>query len=355
MAIFRDSDGREHTCPIGPSFYAKAPKDFIGPLSFQHFNMILSGACTGLVCIIIFLLTAQHAMHLSKPKEQIKIIKISLLLPLYTITSFLAICLPRASVYISPWMEVYQAIALVTFFLLLCEYVSADGNGLGAGKSMVGGEEWFRKKSTAIFQYLIVAIGVAIATDITQAVGVYCLESNNAHFAHIWLTVIAIISLVFAVIAILAFYQVVKRQIARHTALAKLLAIKLIVGLAFIERIIFSILRSTSALKPSSILSNAYTQIGIPHLLICVQMVPFALFFTYAYSVAPYVRVTREGYESAARAWVGMLDPREILSAAASALFGGSRVAIPVAERMDAPSHGYRDGYAYGGAVSRAV
>jgi hypothetical protein len=48
------------------------------------------------------------------------------------------------------------------------------------------------------------------------------------------------------------------------------------------------ILHSTDALKPSDTLSYADTIIGLPTMLICLQMVPFAFLFYYAYTVKPY-------------------------------------------------------------------
>jgi len=48
------------------------------------------------------------------------------------------------------------------------------------------------------------------------------------------------------------------------------------------------ILRSTDALKETSTLSYADVYIGLPTMIICIQMVPFAVFFHYAYSTKPY-------------------------------------------------------------------
>ncbi|KAL3458717.1 organic solute transporter Ostalpha-domain-containing protein [Aspergillus heterothallicus] len=327
MALFGDStDGEDkRTCPASAAYDEAASEPFVGTLSFHHFNMILSGACVGIVFVSISMLMFRHATHLSKPQEQIKIMKICLLLPLYSITSFLAICFPTAAVSITPWMEVYQALALGSFFLLLCEFLSAGrASGVNeffdtyeppqkAGKPGVTGIEWLGKQWLAIWQYPIVALVVAIATDITEALDVYCLESNNVHFAHIWLTVIGIVSVTVAVISILVFYKGLKAHLKTHSPLAKLLAFKLIVGLAFLEEILFTILRSTDVLKPTATLSQADTDIGIPHLVICIQMVPFALFFPYAYSVSPYIGQTP--YARSASAWIGLLNPMEILRA----------------------------------------
>lgn len=80
--------------------------------------------------------------------------------------------------------------------------------------------------------------------------------------------------------------------------------------------------------------------IGIPTMVICIQMVPFALFFHYAYSVRPYVirrtlptleASSNPAYEAVTelryrggplgvRAWVAMLDVREIAGAIRFAL-----------------------------------
>jgi hypothetical protein len=132
------------------------------------------------------------------------------------------------------------------------------------------------------------------------------------------LTVIAIVSVAFAVISILIFYKGLKSHLQAHKPLSKLLAFKLIVGLAFAEKIIFTILHSTSTLHPASTLSQADTDIGIPHLVICIQMVPFALFFPYAYSVTPYVGLAP--YESSTKAWLGLVNPMKILRAMGIAL-----------------------------------
>lgn len=45
---------------------------FVGSLSFYHFNMIVSGACTAIVLFLTFSLMGRHAMRMSNPEQQIK-------------------------------------------------------------------------------------------------------------------------------------------------------------------------------------------------------------------------------------------------------------------------------------------
>ncbi|KAE8378018.1 organic solute transporter Ostalpha-domain-containing protein [Aspergillus bertholletiae] len=323
--------------------------------------MIISGCCTAFVCLVVFGLMALHATHLSRPSEQIKTMKVCLLIPLYTISSFLSICFPTAAVYLEPWLEYMQAMALGSFFLLLCQFISGDYQTEVSlffaafevprkkNQSTVSGLEWFRKRWIAIFQYPVVALFVAVATDITQAAGIYCLDSTKPYFAHIWLTVVVELSTGLAVTSVITFYGALKQHLASHRPLAKLLSFKLIVGLVFIEKIIFLILRSNNVLKESPTLSYADVNIGIPNMVICIQMVPFALFFPYAWNVAPYflsrqnmalpasenhhqnrygtdttyyhkgsgddILMRYKGGPLGARAWLGVLSPMEILRA----------------------------------------
>lgn len=90
-----------------------------------------------------------------------------------------------------------------------------------------------------IFQMPVIAIGVAVATDITQAAGIFCQESNDRHFANIYLRIIMSISLVISVLSILQMYFFLKKDLAHHNPMLKLTAFKIVVGLTFIQGVRF--------------------------------------------------------------------------------------------------------------------
>ncbi|CAG8153417.1 unnamed protein product [Penicillium olsonii] len=283
-----------------------ASEPFIGDMSFHTFNVILSGACAAFVCLVIVILMMMHATHLSNPYRQTKIMRICALLPLYAILSFLAIAFPNAYVYLIAWVDFFQAIALCAFFLLVCDYISPSQEeraiffaklqpkkGKGSSKPL-NGLAWFQKKWYGVLQYPIVAFIDAVGSCIAEAADKYCLESNKAYFAHVWLNVIRIVSVSLATVSILTFYVALKTHIVQHKPLTKLLALKLIVGLVFLENIIFTILRSTSVLETTSKLNWADVHMGIETLIICLQLVPIACLFHYAYGIGPY-RLSRSG------------------------------------------------------------
>lgn len=273
---------------------------FIGSLSFHAFNMYLSGACTFVVSVLCTTLLAEHACHLSNPSEQVKIMRIIHMLPAYTGLSYLAICWPNLYVYVDGWTEYFQALALYAFLLLQLDFLAPTDRekfeffgSLKVPKVFKKGKyregvSWLKLTFYCVIQYPIVVTICAIAQCVTQAFDVYCLSSDSPRFGHIWIEVFSNVSVTFAINAILRFYQVCKGYMKERHPLRKLLAFKLLVGLIFVEQIAFMVLESTDLLKQSSKISYADIHIGLPNMIICVQMVPFALLMRWAYPAKEY-------------------------------------------------------------------
>ncbi len=47
---------------------------------------------------------------------------------MYSVLSFLGIAFPNAYMYLDPWRHFWESIALGSFFLLLCEFVSPSAD-----------------------------------------------------------------------------------------------------------------------------------------------------------------------------------------------------------------------------------
>ncbi|KAK1255080.1 hypothetical protein MKX08_009075 [Trichoderma sp. CBMAI-0020] len=328
---------KNHTCPLH-DLSENATEAIFGTITFFQFDKILSGSCVAVACIVIFVHLFIHANRLSNPSEQVKIMRISLLVPFYSLFCFLSICFPEADVYLDPWLEVFQANSLCAFFLLMCDFISPNSEKRNdffakmtvldkksqAGK--VGGLPWFRSRWIAVFQYPIIALLSAIATDISEAVGTYCQYKIEPYYTRLWITIISQTSLTIAVTSVLVFVKTLKSELAVHKPMLKLVAFKLIVFLSFVQSIIFLILQNTSSLNPTSKLTYADLHIGIPALLSCIEMVPISVFIAWAYSVQPY-SLARADIEGASghtdiprsyqggflgiRAFLAMLNPRE--------------------------------------------
>ncbi|KAJ5217297.1 hypothetical protein N7468_010305 [Penicillium chermesinum] len=273
---------------------------FVGNLSFHHFNIILSGSCTAVTCVLMYGLMAMHALRFSNPNEQSKIMRIAHMLPAYSILSFIAIVWPGTYVYMTGWVEVFQAIALYAYLMLCVDFLAPRDQdkidfftSLKVPKSFKKGKyreglSWFKLTYYSVVQYPLVVFICAIAACVTQSLNVYCLDSNSPKYGHIWIEVFQNLSVSFAINAIFRFYTNTKAYCKEAKPLLKLLAFKLMVGLIFIEQIAFMVLEATKVLYPTKTISYADIKIGLPNLIICLQMVPFSILMHFAYDTKPY-------------------------------------------------------------------
>ncbi|KAE8154189.1 organic solute transporter Ostalpha-domain-containing protein [Aspergillus avenaceus] len=286
-----------HGCPI-PDHLEQTGGPFIGNLTFYHFNMIVSGACTAMVLLLTLGLMARHAMRMSNPNEQLKIMRICNLIPSYQVLSFISICFPNSYIYLQGFTEVLQGVALYAFLMLLCDFMAPDDESkVKFFSALEIKRQWRPKKKRngiaflsltwySVLQYPVVTWITAVVQVITQSVHVYCLDSTEPHFAHVWLQVITSLSTSIAVNAILQFYMNMKGYMTEHKPLLKLLAFKLIVGLVLLEKILFLIL--TGKVKYPASMTYIDVTMGLPTMVICVQMVPLSILVLYAYRTTPY-------------------------------------------------------------------
>jgi hypothetical protein len=140
----------------------------------------------------------------------------------------------------------------------------------------------------AIFQYCTVKVALTMIALITQATGRYCIETLKPAFAHVWIIIFQTISVTIAMFCLVQFYKQVKEDIAEHRPLVKVAAIKLVIFLSFWQTIILSLLTAGNAIKPSKKIQEPDLRVGLPVLLLCMEMAVFALFHFWSFPDQPY-------------------------------------------------------------------
>jgi hypothetical protein len=158
----------------------------------------LTGALCGAFTVATFIISGisllLHATHFSKPAEQIKIIRIIALIPVFALVYFLAGAFLDSAIYLQPWADFNESITLASYFLLLVQFLAPVPENRDAFfdhlEEKNGGSslKWYRHTWIFVFQYIVISFVVAAATDITQAAGVYCANGHSSHFAHIWVS-----------------------------------------------------------------------------------------------------------------------------------------------------------------------
>jgi hypothetical protein len=95
---------------------------------------------------------------------------------------------------------------------------------------------------------------------------------------------------------VIQFYVQLRKALQPHSPLLKVLAIKLVIFLSFWQTFLISILTSTfDILKATSTIAYPDIKVGIPSLLLCVEMACFAVMHIFAYPWKVYITGSEGG------------------------------------------------------------
>lgn len=311
----------------------------IGTFTIHQFLQILAGACAILAILVSLLLFTQHAFNIRNPREQIKIMRIITIIPVFASLAYACLCLGQSAIYLTMWIEVWESICICTFLLLVLTYIHPDPDSQmqyfqslpmmdKKMKQTIEGSSsaaFYRRVRMLVFQMIPVITILAIVQCVTQALSVYCINSNKPHFAHIWITIIHGASTSFAVLSVIRFCQRLRSELPDRKIWSQLFAFKSIIGLNFLQTFAFSI--AAGEVTPTASLSYNDISIGIPNALIIVEMVAFAIAFHKFYSYKSYKAGGANALSTSTQmnpflAMAKALNPLEVLEGALAAFTG---------------------------------
>ncbi|KAL9590709.1 MAG: hypothetical protein Q9203_000505 [Teloschistes exilis] len=187
------------------------------------------------------------------------------MVPIYATVSFLSYAFYWHAIYFEVIRDCYEAFAIASFFALLCHYIAPDLHnqkdyfrGLKP-KPWVWPLSWARKCCGNMWRTPrsgLTWFNVMVIEGGCVSVAMYCL---------------------------IQFYIQLKEDLTEHRPLVKVAAIKLVIFLSFWQTIMISFLTSTGAIKASDKLQDPDVRIGIPALLLCVEMAIFSVFHLFAF------------------------------------------------------------------------
>ena len=130
---------------------------------------------------------------------------------------------------------------------------------------------------------------MTIVSVATQAFDVYCQSSKDPRYAYIWVAGTEALSVSVAMYCLVQFYIQLKQDLAPHRPFLKILCIKLVIFFCFWQSWIISLLTTDSGpLKASDKIGGPDWRIGLPSILVCVEMFIFAIMHLFAFPWKPY-------------------------------------------------------------------
>ncbi|KAI1825640.1 organic solute transporter Ostalpha-domain-containing protein [Xylaria intraflava] len=335
LTILTRGSGSSSSCDLPRPLVPIPTEPITGSKTFYDVNVIVSGTLAIFSTLVVLVLMWRHATNMSRPREQLYIIRICLLLPIFAISLWVSIYIPRTYVYLYAVIIICEPVTLACFFLFICETLAApissptsspDQSSQPSRQSVFFAPlvtraqlvnvsmtdksvfVTFRRNWFEIAQNIPVAWILAVVAIATEAVGVYCLTAHDAHHAHIFVLVFKTVSTFVALFAVLRITLPVGAELKKHRAMSKLWAFKALIFLQTTQDFIFSIIDSKAprSLIESPTISRVDFITGIPSLVVEIELVIFALFFHYAYSVSMYqlsIEQQKAGAQYAGYGW----------------------------------------------------
>jgi hypothetical protein len=153
---------------------------------------------------------------------------------------------------------------------------------------------WFNIIWVGVFQYCFIRVSMTIVAVITQAAGKYCEASLSPAFSHVWVLVIESFSVSIAMYCLIQFYIQIRERVADRSPFLKILSIKLVIFLSFWQTTVISFLTSSGAVKPGQTVGAQDLKVGIPNLLIAIEMAFFSVLHIWAFPWKPYTIDSQE-------------------------------------------------------------
>ncbi|KAK8011378.1 organic solute transporter Ostalpha-domain-containing protein [Apiospora arundinis] len=297
---------------------------------FEYATTITAGAASVVATILSAISIWFQLKNYRKPLSQRYTVRLLLMVPIYSISSWVSMVSLVAAQFLDPIRDIYEAFTIYAFFQLLINYLSGERALLimTHGRSPVQ-HLWplnhvlpkvdisdpytFLAIKRGILQYAWLKPILALAAIIMKATGTYQEGYIGLTSGYLWSGIIYNLSVTISLYALGLFWVCMHNDLLPFRPVPKFLCIKLIIFASYWQGFLLSILVWLGAI-PDNV--EGYTSdnlaAAIQDALICCEMPAFAVAHWYAFSYHDYadntVSAARLPVKYALRDAFGVID-----------------------------------------------
>eukprot|EP00759_Apiculatamorpha_spiralis_P021013 PhF_6_TR26140/c0_g1_i5/m.37019 len=284
----------------------------IGYYFFQTSSAEQAGRIAGAYCVFLSmcmtgLLIYLHLAHYTNPDEQRYIIRIILMVPIYSIDSYLALWNYHYGGLFDLVRDSYESYALYTFFMLLMSYLGGEDRTLEKLKAhkptmahpkpfcclpeIVFSRRTFWWWKILLLQYVIIKPLLTLIAIPLHFAGWYEEGAMGAHNVWIVFSVIANVSVFFAFSVVVYFYQATHELLKEYNPLGKFMVVKAVVFLCFWQSVALNAMAHMDWIHASREGKWTAEQVatGIHDFIVCIEMAILSFVHRYVFDFAPYI------------------------------------------------------------------
>jgi len=260
---------------------------------------VLTAVCVIIAVALTFKLLYAHCKNFHKPQHQKHIVRILVMVPVYSIDSWLSFRFYWLSVYFDLFRDCYEAFVIYEFYSLLVEYTG----GYEKSKSTLEQKPSFklviplccwevapkrglvRWLSRLTLQYVVIKPPLAVMAIILETTNHYCSGSLTAFGSgYPYIIAIEFVSVTMAMYALILYYVVARKELTPFNPIPKFLSIKFIIAISFWQSVVVAGLVDVNVIKSSANWSTANFSEGIQNTLICFEMLMVSVWHLIAFN-----------------------------------------------------------------------
>ncbi|ORX33656.1 organic solute transporter Ostalpha-domain-containing protein [Kockovaella imperatae] len=269
--------------------------------------LALCGTFTAIATGVSIMSITLQLKNYRKPSLQRYVVRIMVMVPLYAISSLIAIFSLEAAFVIDAVRDLYEAFVIYTFFQLLITYLGGERSLLiilhgrppaphptpfnWIYKPMDVSDPWtLLNLKRGVLQYVQVKPFLVIATIVLKATGLYQEGRFSADSGYTYVSILYNASICLSLYCLAMFWVCVSRDLTPFRPVPKFLCVKGILFFSFWQGIAVSLLVAAGLIKKVGVYTDAeHMSQALVDSLICFEMPIFAIAHQYAFRASDYI------------------------------------------------------------------
>ncbi|KAJ3028471.1 UNVERIFIED_CONTAM: hypothetical protein HDU68_001618 [Siphonaria sp. JEL0065] len=227
-------------------------------VDYGSWPFVLVSSIAILATAISFTSIALHWVSFNKPRQQIYIIAILMIVPVYALLSWASfnIAEGRRADNIIMVRDTYDAVIIYAFYNLLLQYIGPTTTSQQSALATKP-ESWIpllgpfwkigynpktptylRNNTILVWQFVIIKFFMTCASLVFQMHLDNCADVTNLKYGNPWYVLAQFVSLPLALFGIVAMYHPFHEEVAQYFAVQKFLAVKGVIFFGFLQDMI---------------------------------------------------------------------------------------------------------------------
>lgn len=248
---------------------------------------------------------SQHFRHWNQPDLQKYIVRILLMIPVYSVDSFLALRFVDIYIYIDAIRECYEAYVIYNFYMYLLTYLKSDPNFNTILTTRTSRHvfplcclptwdmeySFLRQCTIGVTIYILVKPILALITIICELTDTYKEGHWTYSGGYTYVAIINSLCQCYAMYCLVLLYLIFKQDLSLIKPIPKFLIIKAVVFLSFWQSVLIAILIETKVIESNpnwTKYNNSNVAASIQDFIICIEMFLAALVHNRVFSYKEY-------------------------------------------------------------------